>query len=147
MRTFRLAGRPGRWLVPLVALAASAVAAVTGCNALGAPGTPDLSIHLRTLNASGVTGTVAFTDLGGGHTRVAIVVEPAGHPDMPAHIHPGTCDNLTPQPKYPLENVRDGRSTTEIPVSITELKAGQTAVNLHASINDLQTYTACAEIR
>ena len=35
--------------------------------------------------------------------------------DMPAHVHPGTCADLTPQPKFPLENVRDGRSTTDRP--------------------------------
>ncbi len=28
---------------------------------------------------------------------------------MPAHIHPGSCVNLTPQPKYPLENVKAGK--------------------------------------
>ena len=66
---------------------------------------------------------------------------------MPAHIHPGSCVNLTPQPKYPLENVRAGTSTTVVPASIDELFAGGLAVNIHKSNDDLKTYTACVDIR
>jgi hypothetical protein len=104
------------------------------------------TIALQTLNASGVTGTVAFADLGG-RTRVDISVDPGANPDMPAHIHPGTCANLTPQPKYPLENVKAGVSTTVVPATIDELFAGGLAVNIHKSNDDLKTYTACVDIR
>ena len=76
-----------------------------------------------------------------------MTVDPGGNPDMPAHIHPGTCDDLTPQPKYPLENVRNGTSTTVVPASIAELFAGDLAVNIHKSNDDLKTYTACVDIR
>jgi hypothetical protein len=127
--------------------AVAALVLLAGCGQAAGQTSPDLTIQLRTLNGSGVTGTVTFTPVRDGRTRVTVVVDQAGHPDMPAHIHPGTCDNLTPQPKYPLENVRDGRSTTEIAVSTRELLADQTAVNLHASVSDLKTYTACADIR
>jgi hypothetical protein len=132
-----------RWALGLAAL----VLVVAGCAALGGQDDPKLTVQLRMLNGSGVDGTVAFTELRGGRTRVAIVVEPGRYADMPAHIHPGTCQALVPQPKYPLENVRNGRSTTEIPATIGDLLASQVAVNLHASVSDLQTYTACAEIR
>jgi hypothetical protein len=104
------------------------------------------TIALETLNASGVTGEVTFTDLGG-RTRVDVTVDPAGNADMPAHIHPGTCADLTPQPKFPLENVRQGRSTTDVPASLGELFAGSLAVNIHKSNDDLRTYTACVDIR
>jgi hypothetical protein len=123
-------------------LVAVAVVAVAACQAASPPRT----ISLRTLNDSGVTGTVAFSDLGG-RTGVEIRVDPSGNPDMPAHIHPGSCDNLTPQPKYPLENVRDGVSTTVVPAPINELFAGNLAVNVHKSNDDLKTYTACVDIR
>jgi hypothetical protein len=66
---------------------------------------------------------------------------------MPVHIHPGTCDNLTPQPKFPLENVQNGSSKTVVPASIDELFAGGLAVNIHRSNDDLKTYTACVDIR
>lgn len=74
-------------------------------------------------------------------------VSAAGNLDMPAHIHPGTCDNLTPQPKFPLENVKNGSSKTVVPVPIDELFAGNLAVNIHHSNDDLKTYTACVDIR
>jgi hypothetical protein len=107
---------------------------------------PSRTITLQTLNASGVTGSVSFVDLGG-RTQVDVTVDPADNPDMPAHIHPGTCANLTPQPKYPLENVRAGTSTTVVPAPIDELFAGDLAVNIHKSNDDLKTYTACVDIR
>ena len=114
--------------------------------ACAAPASPPRTIDLMTLNESGGTGTVAFTAIGD-RTRVEVTVEPAGNLDMPAHIHPGACDNLTPQPKYPLENVKNGVSTTEVPASIDELFAGDLAVNIHKSNDDLKTYTACVDIR
>jgi hypothetical protein len=107
---------------------------------------PSRTITLQTLNASGVTGSVSFVDLGG-RTQVDVTVDPADDPDMPAHIHPGTCANLTPQPKYPLENVRAGSSRTVVPAPIDELFAGDLAVNIHKSNDDLKTYTACVDIR
>jgi len=107
---------------------------------------PSRTITLQTLNASGVTGSVSFVDLGG-RTQVDVTVDPADNPDMPAHIHPGTCANLTPQPKYPLENVRAGSSRTVVPAPIDELFAGDLAVNIHKSNDDLKTYTACVDIR
>jgi hypothetical protein len=120
------------------------VTIIAACQAATAG--PPRTIALETLNDSGVTGTVAFSDVGG-RTRVDVTVDPAGNPDMPAHIHPGTCDNLTPQPKFPLENVRNGTSTTVVPASIDELFAGDLAVNIHKSNDDLKTYTACVDIR
>jgi hypothetical protein len=104
------------------------------------------TIPLTTLNDSGVTGTVVLTAVDDRRTRVEIRVDPAGHPDMPSHIHPGTCANLVPQPKYPLQNVKDGHSTTVITASFTDLLAGDLAVNIHKSNEDLKTYTACADL-
>lgn len=131
--------------VPLRLCAAIAILAIalTACQpAAGPPRT----ITFQTLNDSGVTGTVSFSDLGG-RTGVDVNVSPGGNLDMPAHIHPGACGNLTPQPKFPLENVRDGVSKTVVPASIDELFAGDLAVNIHKSNDDLRTYTACVDIR
>lgn len=134
----------------LLALAVAVVAVVAVAVVLLAlrPGAPvaTRTIPLQTLNASGVTGTVSFADLDG-RTRVDINVDPGANPDMPAHIHPGTCTDLTPQPKFPLENVKAGRSTTVVPATIDELFAGGLAVNIHKSNDDLKTYTACVDIR
>ena len=125
----------------MVCLAAVA-AALAGC---GSGATPTRTITLQTLNDSGVTGTVSFSAVGD-KTGVKIEVDPAGNLDMPAHIHPGTCADLTPQPKFPLENVKDGLSSTVVPAPIDELFAGSLAVNIHKSNDDLRTYTACVDI-
>ena len=131
---------PMRGSLAAVALAAAILA---GC---GASASPSRTITLQTLNDSGVTGTVAFSDAGD-KTTVEIKVSPGGNLDMPAHIHPGTCAELIPQPKFPLENVRDGASRTVVPASIAELFAGNLAVNIHKSNDDLKSYTACVDIR
>ena len=104
-------------------------------------------IELGTLNNSGVTGSVTLTDVGTGLTEVVVRVEPAGNLDMPAHIHPGTCVELVPQPRYPLRNVVNGASTTVVPATLADLMAGDLAVNVHRSNADLATYTACADLR
>lgn len=135
-----------RLLALILAVAAMVIVAVVVIALRPAAPAATRTISLQTLNASGVTGSVSFADLGG-RTRVDITVDPGANPDMPAHIHPGTCANLTPQPKYPLENVKAGTSTTVVPATIDELFAGGLAVNIHKSNDDLKTYTACVDIR
>ncbi len=104
------------------------------------------TFQLGTLNNSGVTGTAVMTDLGDGSTRVVIDVDPAGHPAMPAHIHPGTCTDLVPQPLHGLSTVTDGASETVVPASLTDLLAGELAINLHVSAADMGTYAACVDL-
>jgi len=104
------------------------------------------TFQLVTLNATGVTGTAVLTDLGDGSTRVIVEVDPAGHPHMPAHIHPGTCVNLVPQPLYPLLPVIDGDSETVVPKSLADLLAGELALNLHVSAEEMGTYAACVDL-
>jgi len=118
-------------------------ALVAGC-ASAAPRSKQL--RLDTLNDSGVTGNVTMTAIGDQRTLVELEVDPAGHASMPAHIHPGTCDDLVPQPKYPLQNVVDGASVTEVPASLDELMRGGVALNLHRSNEEMQIYTACVDL-
>jgi hypothetical protein len=125
-------------IVLLVVVLASACASPSG---------ESRTITLTTLNDSGVTGNVVLTDIGAGRTRVVVSVDPGGNLDMPAHIHPGSCANLVPQPRYPLRNVAAGSSSTDVPAPLSELLAGDLAINLHHSNDDLQTYTACADLR
>lgn len=129
--------------VPFAASVIVAIVALAGCQSAQPPATV---VQLETLNDSGVTGTVTLTDLGDGRTRVDVAVQPAGNLDMPAHIHPGTCDDLIPQPTHPLQNVVNGASTTTVRATVADLTGGGLAVNLHRSNDDLGTYTACAEL-
>ena len=125
------------------ALALVGLVAINACTSASGART----VQLATLNSSGVSGTVTLTDVGPQTTRVEVRVASGGNPDMPAHIHPGSCAELVPQPKYPLQNVLNGSSTTVVPASLAELLAGDLAVNLHRSNDDLGTYTACADLR
>ncbi len=95
---------------------------------------------------SGVTGTVEFIATGR-NTAVKISVDPAGNLDMPAHIHPGTCEKTTPQPRFPLESVKDGTSSTVVPATIDELFTGGLALNTHRSNDDMKTSTACVDLK
>jgi hypothetical protein len=117
--------------------------AATACSS---PSASSRTLELQTLNDSGVSGTAVLSEAGEGLTRVVVEVEPGEYADMPAHIHPGTCANLTPQPTWPLANVVDGSSETEIQATLDELFAGEFALNLHASSDDWETYTACADL-
>lgn len=128
----------------VLALAAAATALVL---AAGAQAGETRTIELGSMNASGVSGSLILTDVGQGRTRVDIQVEPAGNLDMPAHVHPGTCLELIPQPKYPLRNVVNGVSSTVVPASLAELVAGDLAINVHRSNDDMRSYTACADLR
>ncbi len=105
-----------------------------------------VTLELRELNGSGVTGTVTLTEAGEETTLVEVDVDPAGYPSMPAHIHPGSCDELVPQPKYPLASVIDGVSSTEVAAPLEELFSGGQALNVHASNDQLDLYTACVDL-
>lgn len=111
-----------------------------------AGGGRSVELMLQPLNESGVSGRVTLTALDDATTRVVIAVDSAGHPSMPAHIHPGSCAELVPQPKYALENVLDGQSTTEVSASLDELLAGGQALNLHRSNEEMDVYTACVDL-
>lgn len=126
---------------------ATAIAVLILLTACGASPSRTERLEIQALNDSGVTGTVTLTEVNDERTRVEIDVEPAGHASMPAHIHPGSCDDLVPQPKHPLENVIDGTSVTEVAASIEELLSGGQALNLHRSNTEMEIYTACVDLR
>lgn len=129
--------------VPLASAVVLAVVALAGC---GNANAQTRTVELVAQNDSGVTGTVSFTPVGR-KTSVKIEVEPNGNLDMPAHVHPGNCDEMTPQPKFPLGSVENGTSTTVVPATIDELFDGTLALNLHKSNEDLKVSTACVDLR
>ena len=128
-------------------IAWAATVAIASLSACASPAAEARSLTLHSLNASGVTGTVTLTAIDASQTRVVVDVDPAGHPDMPAHIHPGTCDSLTPQPEFPLQNIVEGQSTTDLTVPLDDLFSSSVALNVHASNEDMETYTACVDLR
>jgi hypothetical protein len=127
-------------------IAAGAVAVMLLAVACQSSPVASTTIPLGELKSSGVTGTATLFDMGAGRARVDVQVDPNGNVDMPAHIHPGSCHDLVPQPRFPLENVRDGRSSTVVPVGVDELMAGELAVTLHQSNENLEFTTACGDL-
>lgn len=125
----------GLLLVTLFALAAVASAAAT------------VTITLSAQNNSGETGTAELTDMGGGKTKVVVTTkgQPAGV-TQPAHIHEGTCTNLTATPKYPLTSLTNGKSETVVNVALADLLAKPYAVNVHKSAQEASVYVACGNI-
>ena len=107
----------------------------------------DVTVKLNALNNSGQTGTAILSPEGSNKTKVVIELSgiPAGVVE-PAHIHMGTCDKLNPAPKWPLQSIKDGRSTTIVPVSLGTILKDKTAINVHKSPTDIVTYVSCGDI-
>src|SRR5690349_12100246 len=98
-------------------------------------------------NGSGEDGSAQLTDLGDGTTKVELLMLNA--PDgavQPAHIHKGSCANLDPNPAYPLNNITDGKSTTVVNVSLTELTSEKYAINVHKSAAEISVYVSCGSL-
>ena len=110
-------------------------------------GAKTVNVRMAAQNKSKETGSAKLTAIDENKTRVEISLKggPKGTP-QPAHIHEGTCAKLDPKPKWGLENVVDGKSTTEVPVGLAELQKGTYAVNVHKSGEDIKTYVSCGNI-
>jgi hypothetical protein len=106
-----------------------------------------VTVKLSQQNKSGESGTAKLTPAGD-KTKVEISLK--GAPKgvaQPAHVHEGTCAKLDPKPKYPLQNVVDGKSTTEVPADIKTLRGGNLAINVHKSGEEAKVYVACGDIK
>ena len=105
-----------------------------------------ITIQLAAQNNSGQTGTATLTPEGN-KTKVVILLTPASSGvAQPAHIHLGTCDKLDQAPKWKLEAVKDGRSTTVVPASLDTLLKEKSAINIHKSAQEIQEYVSCGNI-
>jgi hypothetical protein len=106
-----------------------------------------VTVKLSEQNKSGQSGSARLTPAGEGKTKVEISMK--GGPKgvaQPAHVHDGSCPNPDPKPKYPLQDITDGKSTSEVPADIKTLTGGKLAINVHKSKEDIKTYVACGNI-
>lgn len=131
--------------VVLIVLTGMIVVAV-GLAGVALAQTP-MTIVLNEQNGSGETGAAMLTDLGNGMVRVDVTVsgEPAGA-SQPMHIHKGTCANLDSAPAFPLNNLENGTSSTEITTTMQALLASPYALNGHKSAQELPAYVFCGDI-
>ena len=106
-----------------------------------------VTVRLAEQNKSGQSGTAKLTPAGEGKTKVEISMK-GGKKGVaqPAHVHDGSCPNPDPKPKYPLQDVTDGKSTSEVPADIKTLSGGKMAINVHKSKEEIKTYVACGNI-
>jgi plastocyanin len=64
---------------------------------------------------------------------------------QPIHIHTGPCSTLGGV-VHALKDVVDGKSTTTVDAKLEDLLAGGLSINLHKSVAEIATYTACGDI-
>jgi hypothetical protein len=107
-------------------------------------------VMLLAQNDSLQNGTASLSAVPDG-TRVTIAIsgEPAGAVE-PANIHDGTCEAVQAI-RYGLPSVRNGRSTTILPISYTKILRGRSAIVVQASPASLHAakeykYVSCGPI-
>jgi hypothetical protein len=120
-----------------------------GCGGGGdegaASGSGTVTVQLSAQSGSSEEGTATLTATGD-KTKVVVDISNGTSTPQPAHIHEGSCAKLNPQPKYALQNVVNGKSTSTVPVSLEDLKSEAYAINVHKSAADLMTYVSCGDI-
>jgi hypothetical protein len=130
-------------IVLFVALLAFGVAPLRQTAAAGKV----VRITLIDENGSGEDGSAQLTDQGDNTTKVELLMLNAPEGAVqPAHIHKGSCANLDPNPAYPLNNITDGKSTTVVNVSLTELTSEKYAINVHKSAAEISVYVSCGNL-
>jgi hypothetical protein len=105
----------------------------------------NVTVKLEAMNNSQTGSATLIPE--GDKTKVVILLSnaPAGVA-QPAHIHLGQCDNLDKAPKWKLEAVKDGSSTTVVPVSLDTILKEKSAINIHKSAAEIQVYVSCGNI-
>jgi hypothetical protein len=108
------------------------------------------SVTFTELNDSGLSGTAELAARGN-RTEVSMRINGVVGVN-PTHIHTGTCDDLNPNPKYPLTNIElnttelVGLSDSVVDVPLDELLGSPHLILIHKSPEELNTYYACGNI-
>jgi hypothetical protein len=106
-----------------------------------------ITVTLNQTNGSNTSGTATLTPEG---NQTKVVIEMQGAPTgavQPVHFHKGTCDKLEPKPVYPLQDIKNGTSTTVVPVEMSMLTATPYTINVHKSAAEMNTSVACGEVK
>lgn len=135
------------------ALAFFVLLSSAGCGSSGraAPETAsgeEYVLRLVQRGGSREAGRVTFTPL---RERTKVVLElpgwaRRGSQPWPAHIHTGSCAELEPRPAHRLAAVAEGKSTSTVAVTLTDLRAGSFGVDIHDSAAQIEMYVACGDL-
>lgn len=127
--------------------AAAKAHATKGKTQLSTQSAQPISLNIAAINNSGESGTVTLTPVGRNRTRVDInVVGENRTASQPASIHAGTCARLDPRPIWGLNDVREGRSATEIPIHLSRLTSGRYVISINRSKLQRNSRIACGDI-
>jgi hypothetical protein len=104
-----------------------------------------VTIDMQEVDDSGQSGSADITS-DGEQVVVSIEIEPGpdGEP-QPVHIHEGDCRDLG-DVAFPLEDVVNGVSESTADVSLGDLLAGEYAINVHQSEDQMDVYVACGTL-
>ncbi|MDB5072141.1 MAG: hypothetical protein JWM87_3252 [Candidatus Eremiobacteraeota bacterium] len=83
----------------------------------------------------------------GGKTRVTIKLTGGPADPQPSHFHTGTCESYGPRPLYMLQSIVNGESSTTLDIPIDRLLKGDLVINVHRSLTDIASVTACGVSR
>ncbi len=151
MARYRLLGRAGGVLLcGLVLVGGSMVGGAARATLARETSPTDAKVVFAPVDDSGVVGAASLTAKGE-RTVVEIRLDGAMG-DHPTHIHQGTCDDLDPNPEFPLTNVQlmsaglTGMSATTIDVPLQELLETDHLILIHRSAKDIGSYIACGNI-
>ena len=106
-----------------------------------------ITVTLNPTNDSNTSGTATLTPEG---NQTKVVIQMQGAPTgavQPVHFHKGTCANLDPKPVHPLQDIKNGTSTTVVPVEMSKLTATPHTINVHKSATEMKTSVACGEVK
>ncbi len=108
---------------------------------------PSVTLEMSSQNDSGLTGQATLTETAPGKLSIEIRATGAGAILRPAHIHEGICANLNPEPKFSLNAVTNGASSTVVDGRLADVTSSPHAIHMHRSPQELPIYVACADIR
>ena len=107
----------------------------------------NVTINLLEQNDSNESGTATLTE---SNNQTTVTINMTGFTEnvsQPAHIHMGSCPNVT-SVVYPLTNVLNGESTTILNATLDQIEDQlPLGINIHKSVNESSVYTACGDLQ
>jgi hypothetical protein len=132
------------------AIASAAALAVAFLIGTMAPSSAkQIVVPLKAVGGSGEMGRAVLVDMPAAAPVVRVSMTVSGEPPgaiQPSHIHKGNCGSNGPILK-PLHSVVNGQSVTMVPgVTVTQLIAMGTYINIHKSAAMLTVIVSCGKI-
>lgn len=134
----------------IVGVMAATVALGAGIVAQAADGTATVIVPLRPVANAPLSGTATFVDLGNGRSQVIVVVSGAATGEAgPVDLRDGSCP-VPGSARLALAPVAGGTSTSEVALSVADLKAGHLAVVVHRvpppPVTDTTGFLVCGTV-